>query len=42
QLHGRNTHHIIEGAFKALGRSLDEATKIDNRIDGVPSTKGVL
>ncbi|MDI3478567.1 MAG: imidazoleglycerol-phosphate dehydratase, partial [Thermoanaerobacterium sp.] len=32
QLHGRNTHHIIEGAFKALGRSLDEATKIDNRI----------
>ncbi|WHE07675.1 imidazoleglycerol-phosphate dehydratase HisB [Thermoanaerobacterium thermosaccharolyticum] len=42
QLHGKNTHHIIEGAFKALGRSLDEATKIDNRIDGVPSTKGVL
>jgi len=42
QLHGRNTHHIIEGAFKALGRSLDEATKIDDRIDGVPSTKGVL
>jgi imidazoleglycerol-phosphate dehydratase (EC 4.2.1.19) len=42
QLHGRNTHHIIEGAFKALGRSLDEATKIDNRIEGVPSTKGTL
>ncbi|MGF7430777.1 imidazoleglycerol-phosphate dehydratase HisB [Thermoanaerobacterium thermosaccharolyticum] len=42
QLHGKNTHHIIEGAFKALGRSLDEATKIDDRIDGIPSTKGVL
>ncbi|WKV08114.1 imidazoleglycerol-phosphate dehydratase HisB [Thermoanaerobacterium sp. CMT5567-10] len=42
QLHGRNTHHIIEGAFKALGCSLDEATKIDDRIEGVPSTKGVL
>ncbi|WP_434565097.1 imidazoleglycerol-phosphate dehydratase HisB [Thermoanaerobacterium thermosaccharolyticum] len=42
QLHGKNTHHIIEAAFKALGRSLDEATKIDDRIEGVPSTKGVL
>lgn len=42
QLHGKNTHHIIEGAFKALGRCLDEATEIDDRIEGVPSTKGVL
>ncbi|ORX23868.1 imidazoleglycerol-phosphate dehydratase [Thermoanaerobacterium sp. PSU-2] len=41
-LHGRNTHHIIEGAFKSLGRALDEATKIDDRVDGVPSTKGSL
>jgi imidazoleglycerol-phosphate dehydratase len=41
-LHGRNAHHIIEGAFKSLGRALDEATKIDDRVDGVPSTKGSL
>ncbi|MDI3310714.1 MAG: imidazoleglycerol-phosphate dehydratase HisB [Thermoanaerobacterium sp.] len=41
-LHGRNTHHIIEGAFKSLGRALDEATKIDDRVDGIPSTKGSL
>lgn len=41
-LHGKNTHHIIEAAFKALGRALDEAVKIDERINGVPSTKGIL
>lgn len=41
-LHGKNTHHIIEAAFKALGRALDEALKIDKRIDGIPSTKGIL
>lgn len=38
--YGRNTHHIIEAIFKALG--LDEATLIDPRVKGVPSTKGVL
>ncbi len=43
QLSGRNTHHIIEGVFKALGRIMDEATSIDTRREGVlPSTKGVL
>lgn len=41
-LHGKNTHHVIEAAFKALGRALDEALKIDKRTDGIPSTKGVL
>jgi imidazoleglycerol-phosphate dehydratase len=43
KLAGRNTHHIIEGCFKAFGRALDEATMIDPRREGVlPSTKGVL
>ncbi len=40
--YGRNTHHMIEAVFKALGRALDEATAIDPRVKGVPSTKGVL
>lgn len=40
--YGRNTHHMIEAVFKALGRALDEATSIDPRVQGVPSTKGVL
>lgn len=41
-LYGKNTHHIIEGIFKALGRALDAATRIDSRVVGVPSTKGKL
>ncbi|RAP74833.1 imidazoleglycerol-phosphate dehydratase HisB [Paenibacillus montanisoli] len=40
--YGLNTHHMIEAVFKALGRALDEATSIDPRVQGVPSTKGVL
>ncbi|KPB05604.1 imidazoleglycerol-phosphate dehydratase HisB [Bacillus sp. CHD6a] len=40
--YGTNTHHIIEAIFKALGRALDEATTIDPRVKGVPSTKGML
>ncbi|MDP5275817.1 imidazoleglycerol-phosphate dehydratase HisB [Chengkuizengella sp. 2205SS18-9] len=40
--YGQNTHHMIEAVFKALGRALDEATAIDPRVQGVPSTKGVL
>ncbi|QDS37447.1 imidazoleglycerol-phosphate dehydratase HisB [Brevibacillus brevis] len=40
--YGHNTHHMIEAIFKALGRALDEATTIDPRVKGVPSTKGVL
>lgn len=40
--YGQNTHHMIEAIFKALGRALDEATAIDPRVKGVPSTKGVL
>ena len=40
--HGRNRHHIIEGIFKACGRAMDQATQMDPRVRGIPSTKGVL
>jgi imidazoleglycerol-phosphate dehydratase len=40
--HGRNTHHIIEGIFKAAARAIREAVENDARMSGVPSTKGVL
>lgn len=43
ELSGRNSHHIIEGAFKSVARSLKAAVAIDEKnIDSVPSTKGVL
>lgn len=43
KLAGKNTHHIIEGCFKAFGRVMDDATAIDTRrADVLPSTKGVL
>ncbi|MDO9573422.1 MAG: imidazoleglycerol-phosphate dehydratase HisB [Candidatus Contubernalis sp.] len=41
-IHGKNSHHIMEALFKALGRSLDQALQIDPRMEGVPSTKGIL
>ena len=41
-LSGFNTHHMIEAMFKAFGKALDEATKIDERIKDVLSTKGSL
>jgi imidazoleglycerol-phosphate dehydratase len=41
-LYGRDTHHILEAIFKAFGRALDQATMIDTRIKGIPSTKGRL
>jgi imidazoleglycerol-phosphate dehydratase len=40
--YGRNTHHIIEGIFKATARALRQAVESDPRMTGVPSTKGVL
>lgn len=40
--YGRNTHHIIEAIFKALGRALKIAVSIDPRMKGVPTTKGKL
>ena len=43
QLAGKNSHHIIEGAFKAAGRALRKAVAIDpDFADEMPSTKGVL
>lgn len=43
QLAGTNSHHIIEGAFKAVGRALAKAAAIDPAsADVIPSTKGVL
>jgi len=40
--YGQNTHHMIEAIFKAMARALDEATTIDPRVKGVPSSKGML
>lgn len=40
--YGKNAHHILEAIFKAVGRALDEATLIDERRQGVPSSKGAL
>lgn len=40
--YGSNNHHIIEAIFKAFGRALDEASRLDGRIDGVMSTKGTI
>jgi imidazoleglycerol-phosphate dehydratase len=41
-LYGKNDHHIIESIFKALGRALSEACRIDPGSDSIPSTKGIL
>ena len=42
-LTGQNSHHIIEGAFKSVARSLRDAVAVDSRFaDAIPSTKGVL
>jgi imidazoleglycerol-phosphate dehydratase len=41
-LYGRDDHHKAEALFKALGRALDAATRIDERRGGIPSTKGTL
>lgn len=40
--YGKNAHHIIESIFKGFGRAIDEATAVQDRIDGVMSTKGIL
>ncbi len=41
-LAGRDAHHMAEGVFKALARSLEQAVSVDARVRGVPSTKGCL
>ena len=42
QLAGKNSHHIIEGTFKAVARALKTAVAADGNSDDIPSTKGVL
>jgi imidazoleglycerol-phosphate dehydratase len=43
QLAGENTHHIIEGMFKAFGRAMGQAVAIDEQFKNqIPSTKGVI
>ena len=42
EMYGENAHHIIEAMFKAFARALDEATRIDRRVTGLPTTKGAL
>ena len=41
-LAGREPHHIVEAQFKALARALRAAVESDPRVEGVPSTKGLL
>ena len=42
-LHGLNSHHIVEAAFKSVARALRQALETDPRVaDAIPSTKGAL
>ena len=41
-MYGDNVHHILEACFKGMARALDQATRLDPRIEGVMSTKGKL
>ncbi len=41
-IYGKNTHHMIEGIFKAFGHALKEAVSIDSSINGIMSTKGTI
>lgn len=41
-IHGSNNHHIMEAAFKAFAKAMDQATQYDERVQGVLSTKGSL
>jgi len=40
--YGSNNHHMIEAIFKAFARALRKAVSIDDKVEGVPSTKGIL
>lgn len=42
QMAGMNTHHIVEAMFKAVAKAMDQAVRVDERIQGVLSTKGTL
>lgn len=39
---GENDHHVVEALFKAFALALDDATRVDGRREGVPSTKGEI
>lgn len=41
-LYGRDAHHMAEAIFKGLAKAVDAACQIDPRVEGIPSTKGVL
>ena len=41
-LSGRNAHHVVEAQFKAVARALRDATALDPKVTGIPSTKGSL
>jgi imidazoleglycerol-phosphate dehydratase len=41
-LYGRDAHHVVEAQFKAVARALRDATAADPKVQGIPSTKGVL
>lgn len=41
-LYGRDAHHMAEAIFKGLAKAVDAACQIDPRVQGIPSTKGVL
>ncbi len=41
-LYGKNSHHMVEAIFKGFGRALRQAISIDERLSGIPSTKGML
>ena len=41
-IHGRNSHHIVEAAFKSVARALRSAAAFDSKASGIPSTKGNL
>jgi imidazoleglycerol-phosphate dehydratase len=42
KIRGRNSHHIVEAAFKSFARALKMAAAHDNKVKGIPSTKGNL
>ena len=41
-LYGRDAHHMAEAIFKGLAKAVDQACQIDPRVQGIPSTKGIL
>ena len=42
EMYGENAHHIIEAMFKGFAKAMDEAVTVDERVDGILSTKGAL